>query len=96
MSEFDDDLIEYGETFGEFGEEHGDDIHIDIYKVGGGTLGESYMGRWGYRVTDNRDGSVPMMGEDIFTGSAKTHAEAIAVVFDFWAAEFGDGAVLCR
>lgn len=44
-------------------------VHVD--KVGGGTIGKKYVGRWNVKVI--RDGVVVL--DDIFTnGTAKTHS----------------------
>lgn len=47
---------------------------VDIYKVGGGTLGNAYIGLWGYRV--RRHGKVIASGEDLRTGMPVTHEQA--------------------
>ena len=50
---------------------------VHIYKVGGGTIGRRYQGRWGYRVTQG--GATIASGEDLQTATPKTHAEAAAL-----------------
>lgn len=57
------------------------DVVVEIYKVGGGTLGRAYEGRWGYRIS--RGGHVLASGEDLHTGTPKTHEEAAVIVTDF-------------
>lgn len=64
---FDPDLIELTLTLPTM------DV-LQIYKVGGGTLGRSYIGYWGYRLM--RNGTPIAAGEDLHTGTPKTHREA--------------------
>lgn len=54
---------------------------VDVYKVGGGTLGQAYEGRWGYLV--RRHGTVVGSGEDLNTGTPKTHQQAAQLACDF-------------
>lgn len=72
---FDPELTEFHLHTG-----HGDEI--DLYKVGGGTLGHTYDGLWGYRLT--RRGKLVGDGETLRTGTPKTHQEAALLVLDFF------------
>jgi hypothetical protein len=49
-------------------------VSVDVYKIGGGTLGRSYIGFWGYRV--RRGDQKIAAGGDLYTGMPKTHVEA--------------------
>lgn len=73
-STFDDELIEF-----HLHTESGD--LVDVYKIGGGTLGRTYDGLWGYRHV--RDGVEIASGEDLRTGIPKTHQEAAPLVIEF-------------
>ena len=53
---------------------------IHIYKVGGGTIGRRYQGRWAYRI--NQNGQVVASGEDLTTGMPKTHVEVAALALE--------------
>ncbi len=55
---------------------------VDIWKMGGGTLGRSYDGKWGYKVT-SPNGRVIAEGDDLNTGTPKTHREAARIAVDF-------------
>jgi len=55
---------------------------VDLYKVGGGTLGKTYAGMWGYRLY--REERLIASGEDLYTGTPKTHDEAAQLVLDFY------------
>lgn len=47
---------------------------VHIYKIGGGTLGHSYIGFWGYRIVQN--GKTVASGVDYYTGMPATHRSA--------------------
>lgn len=51
-----------------------DDAVVDIYKVGGGTLGKAYIGQWGYRIA--RQDQETVQGQQLSTGLPYTHQEA--------------------
>lgn len=53
---------------------------IEIYKLGGGTDGKRYSGHWGYRIL--HQGTTMAAGEDLYTGTPKTHHEAAGLVLD--------------
>lgn len=64
--------------------EDGTRLVILVSKVGGGTLGRAYDGRWLYRVRPvSRRAAVLAEGNDLNTGTPKTHAEAAEIVADF-------------
>lgn len=62
-----------------------DGLTVEISKVGGGTVGEQYEGRWIYHVT--RGDKIIMFGNDLYTGTPKTHAQAAQLVYDFQSGE---------
>jgi hypothetical protein len=68
-----DDLVEYETVI--------DGMHVRIAKVGGGTLGEAYDGRWAYSADDDD------WRDDLHTGMPKTHAEAAIIVHEFLSEE---------
>lgn len=47
-------------------------IRVDVAKVGGGTLGKEYAGRWFYAVYDVL-GNLVASGDDYITGMPHTH-----------------------
>lgn len=55
---------------------------VDVYKIGGGTLGRAYEGLWGYRLV--RGGQEVASGADLRTGVPKTHDEAAQLVLDIF------------
>lgn len=57
---------------------------IEIYKVGGGTDGRRYTGNWGYRIL--QQGRVLTSGEDLYTGTPKTHREAADIAMETYLA----------
>lgn len=71
---FDPELVEFTGR-AEIGEA------VEIYKVGGGSLGKAYEGLWGYRVSIGNE--VVASGEDLCTGMPKTHKEAARLVLEF-------------
>lgn len=54
---------------------------VCVYKIGGGTLGRSYDGLWGYRHTC--DDVLIASGENLRTGTPKTHQDVALLVIDF-------------
>jgi hypothetical protein len=58
-------------------------LNVEIEKLGGGTLGKAYEGHWRYRVTEIETGDVLYQGQDLHTGTPKTHAEAVRLLMDF-------------
>jgi hypothetical protein len=56
---------------------------VQVYKVGGGTIGHPYEGYWGYCVAAQGDGAVAAQGEDLYTGTPKTHAQAAVLASEF-------------
>lgn len=78
MSKFDHELIEYTDAMAGLG----GDLAVYVYKVGGGSVGRSYDGFWGYRVT--RGEQVCGEGEDFATGTPHTHADVAAMVAEFF------------
>ena len=60
-------------------------LHIELEKLGGGTVGRAYEGTWRYVVTD-ADGA-EWQGQDATTGTPKTHAQVARILADFLGAE---------
>ena len=58
------------------------EIIISVSKVGGGTLGKSYKGSWEYRVSIRGlpEYVPPMLGDDLTTGTPKTHAQVAQII----------------
>ena len=56
---------------------------VRISKVGGGTLGKAYDGRWMYRVKRVGDRRILAEGDDLRTGTPKTHQQVVGIVLDF-------------
>ena len=59
----------------------GTHVMVEISKVGGGTVGRRYSGRWEYRITVN--GHVVAQGEDMNTPRVVTHEEAAHIAWGF-------------
>lgn len=59
----------------------GTHVMVEISKVGGGTVGRRYSGRWSYRITVK--GKVVAEGEDMNTPRVYTHEEAARVAWGF-------------
>lgn len=80
---FDSGLIEFTAPIAELdpSADSSSDAVVDVYKVGGGTLGESYSGDWGYRV--RRGGRVEISGEDLRTGMPRDHRQTARLVLGF-------------
>jgi hypothetical protein len=55
---------------------------IEIEKLGGGTIGKSYDGHWRYIVT-NAFGEEITRGQDLWTGTPKTHGDMASTLWDF-------------
>jgi len=55
---------------------------VHVAKVGGGTLGKSYVGEWEFEVLDP-DGNV-IQKSYVGTGTAKTHVETCRIVLEFY------------
>lgn len=53
---------------------------VEIYKVGGGSLGKAYEGLWGYRASMGN--KVVASGENLRTGMPKTHQETARLVLE--------------
>lgn len=73
----------------------GTHVMVEISKVGGGTVGRRYSGRWSYRITVK--GRVVAEGDDMNTPRVVTHEEAARIAWGFqdtaYAAEmlYGEG-----
>ena len=61
-------------------------FHVGISKVGGGTVGQEYDGRWAYEFYNPHNGMYAF-GNDLVTGTPKTHREAAMLVIDFLVGE---------
>lgn len=62
----------------------GRDLMVRVSKVGGGTVGRAYDGHWSYRVSYVGSAGAPVMeGDDLKTGTPKTHAQVVEIVMDF-------------
>lgn len=57
-------------------------VRVEVEKLGGGTLGKSYAGRWRYRVT-LPDGTVHK-GQDLETGTPVTHEQAARTAAEYF------------
>lgn len=58
-----------------------DGLRVRVDKVGGGTLGKSYEGRWSVTV---ENGPVYVYDNDeLTTGTPKTHAEVAGMAAEF-------------
>jgi hypothetical protein len=56
-------------------------IVISVSKAGGGTIGKSYTGTWHYRAYIR--GCLMISGDDLHTGTPKTHEQAARIVAGF-------------
>lgn len=63
--------------------EDGTRLVVRISKVGGGTVGRAYEGRWHYRVRPADGRKILAEGDDLNTGTPKTHREAAEILLDF-------------
>lgn len=59
----------------------GTHVMVEISKAGGGTVGRRYQGTWSYRITQNS--KVVAEGDDLRTGTPKTHEEAARLAWGF-------------
>lgn len=58
---------------------------VEVYKVGGGTWGQSYEGFWGFRLSR---GEVALAsGESLHTGTPKNHAQVAILVAEIFETE---------
>lgn len=62
---------------------------VHIYKVGGGTIGRRYQGKWAYRI--NQNGKVVASGTDLHTGMPKTHDEVAVLALELSLEPAGGG-----
>lgn len=58
-------------------------VRLLVAKVGGGTPGRAYAGTWYYRL--DVDGKTVAHGDDLETGTPKTHAQAARIAAGFLA-----------
>lgn len=56
---------------------------IRVAKTGGGTPGRAYEGAWFYRVTHVGLSHVLAEGDDLRTGTPKTHRQVVEILLDF-------------
>lgn len=63
--------------------EGGERLTVRISKVGGGTVGRAYDGRWHYRVRSADGRKIIAEGDDLITPIPKTHREVVLIVLDF-------------
>ncbi len=61
-------------------------VRLLIAKVGGGTPGRAYTGAWYYRLDVN--GETAAHGDDLETGTPKTHAQTARIAAEFLASGF--------
>lgn len=81
-------LREVGEPEHEWrGRPIGTHVMAEMSKVGGGTVGRRYSGRWSYRFTQN--GKVVAEGEDMNTPKVVTHEEAARIAWGFHDTAYG-------
>lgn len=59
----------------------GTHVLVEISKAGGGTVGRRYQGTWSYRIIVK--GYVVAEGDDLRTGTPKTHEEAARLAWGF-------------
>jgi hypothetical protein len=59
----------------------GTHVMVEISALGGGTVGRRYQGAWSYRITVK--GKVVAEGEDLRTGTPKTHEETARIAWGF-------------
>lgn len=62
-------------------------VSLEVSKVGGGTVGESYDGLWEVAIASNA-GPLAMI-HDLHTGTPKTHEEVIDIALDFYESDQG-------
>lgn len=73
-NKFDPEMVEFRTTVGHLHGSPASDVTVEVYKLGGGTLGHEYEGDWGYRVSRLLDRQVLAQGEDYRTGTPHSHA----------------------
>lgn len=56
---------------------------VEIYKVGGGVDGRTYIGDWGFRII--QAGTILASGEDLHSSTPKTHQEMAAIALSIHA-----------
>lgn len=60
-------------------------VIVRVSKMGGGTFGRRYDGRWLYRVTPVRaPRKILMEGDDRNTGTPRTHKDVAQIILDFY------------
>lgn len=65
-------------------------LMVRVSKAGGGSTDRAYDGRWLYRVTFVGDNSnVLLEGDDLETGTPKTHRQVVEILMDFLPEELG-------
>lgn len=69
---------EYSQDFPEIG------VRVQIEKLGGGTVGKSYVGTWRYIVTSLNSGSELERGQDLESHIPTTHEEAAESVAEYF------------
>lgn len=57
-------------------------VSLEVSKVGGGTVGESYDGLWEVRIAS--DAGTLAEYNDLHTGTPKTHEEVIDIALDLY------------
>lgn len=68
------------------------EITIRISAVGGGTPGKAYAGHWYYSASGRRAlGVRPVHGDDLYTGTPHTHAQAAGVLANILAQRYPEG-----
>ena len=60
---------------------------IDVYKTGGGTVGNAYTGLWAVQATPMGSYDVEFETNYLETNTPKTHAEIAQIALDFWEAD---------
>lgn len=58
-------------------------LHVQLEKLGGGTLGRTYTGNWRYIIT-TADGIELARGQDLTTPLPRTHAQAAVIALDYF------------
>lgn len=61
-------------------------VMAEVSKVGGGTVGRQYAGRWEVRIT--RDSRIIHECDDLNTGTPKTHEEIARIAYGFLDPEY--------
>lgn len=55
-----------------------------VCKIGCGTVGRSYDGRWGYRPTHDPSAEVTASGEGLHAEALKTHGQKARIVLNIF------------